>query len=92
VDQPGRRTTGRLLADLGTATPVWDAQGRGTPYLVARTVEPPGRTSVSSFDPAAGEVLLRGTIVPVLDYGCQQQDRLLACVTPDDRLVVTDVG
>jgi hypothetical protein len=93
----GRRTlveatTGRLLADLGSATPVWDAMGRGTPYLIARTTEPAGRTSVSSFDPATGEVLLRGSIMPVVDYGCQNDGGLLACVTEDDRLVVTDVG
>jgi hypothetical protein len=84
--------TGRVIADLGAAMPVWDAVGRGTPYLVARTTEPPGRTSVSSFDPATGEVLLRGTITPVLDYGCQHDGGLLACVNQDNRLVVTDVG
>jgi outer membrane protein assembly factor BamB len=93
----GRRSlvdamTGRQLADLGSAMPVWDAAGRGTPYLIAQTTEPAGRTSLSSFDPATGEVLLRGTIMPVLDYGCQHEGGLLACATQDNQLAVMDVG
>jgi outer membrane protein assembly factor BamB len=84
--------TGRLLADLGTAMPVWDTLGRTTPYLIADTTDPPDRSSVSSFHPATGEVLLRGTIAPVLDYGCQHEGGLLACVTQNNQLAVTDVG
>jgi len=84
--------TGRRLADLGTGMPVWDSTGRATPYLVARTVQPPGRTSVSSFDPATGEVTLRGAIPPTLDFGCQYEADLLVCPTQDNRLLVTDVG
>jgi len=84
--------TGRRLADLGPATPVWDSFGRATAYLVAGTRQPAGLTSVSRFDPASGEVVLRGTIMPVLDYACRYEDDLLACATQDNRLVVTDVG
>ncbi len=97
-EEPGGRRsvihglTGRRLADLGAAMPVWDGVGRGTPYLLAPTVQPPDRTSVSSFDPAGMAVLLRGTIMPVIEGGCQQEGSLLACQTPDNRLVVTDVG
>lgn len=84
--------TGRRIADLGAAMPVWDSLNRRAPYLVARTTQPADRTSVSAFDPATAEVLMRGTIVPVLDYGCQTAGRLLACQTVDNRLIVTDVG
>jgi outer membrane protein assembly factor BamB len=84
--------TGRVLADLGTAMPVWDSLGRGTPYLLDRTVDPPGRTAISRFDATTGEMLLQGAIEPVLDYGCQYEKELLACVTQDNRLTVTDVG
>ena len=92
----GRRTlvdaaTGRLLTDLGTSMPVSDALGRASPYLIAQTIEPPGRTSVSSFHPRTGELLLRGSITPVLDYGCQHENGLLACATQDNRLAVTAV-
>ena len=84
--------TGRRLADLGTGMPVWDSLGRAMPYLVARTTQPPGLTSVSSFDPATDEVLLRGTIPPILDFGCQNEADLLVCLAQDNRLIVTDVG
>jgi outer membrane protein assembly factor BamB len=85
-------TTGRRLADLGAAMPVWDSLARGTPYLLTRTREPAGRTAVSSFDPGYARVTLRGAIVPVLDYSCQNEGVLLACVTEDNQLIVTDVG
>jgi outer membrane protein assembly factor BamB len=84
--------TGRVLTDLGTAMPVWDSLGRGTPYLLDRTVEPPSRTAVSRLDARTGEVLLQGAITPILDYGCQNEGTLLACVTQDNQLTVTDVG
>jgi hypothetical protein len=84
--------TGRRLADLGTGMPVWDSAGRAAPYLVARTVEPPGLTSISRFDPATGEVTLRGAIPPALDFGCQSEAGLLVCPTQENRLIITDVG
>lgn len=84
--------TGRRLADLGTGMPVWDPLGRAMPYLVARTTQPPGRTSVSSFDPATGAVTLRGAIPQTLDFGCQNEADLLVCPTQDNQLIVTDVG
>ena len=99
VDEAGgaRRTlldgaTGRRLADLGQATPVWDALGRAGAYLVADTRQPAGLASVSRLDPASGEVVLRGAIMPVLGFTCKNQRDLLVCVTQDSRLVVTDVG
>jgi hypothetical protein len=93
----GRRTlvdaaTGRMLTDLGTSMPVSDALGLATPYLIAQTIEPPGRTAVSSFHPRTGELLLRGSIPLVLDYGCQHENGLLACATQDNRLAVTAVS
>jgi outer membrane protein assembly factor BamB len=84
--------TGRPLADLGVAMPVWDSSARTTPYVIARTAEPLGLTSVSSFDPGSAEVVLRGAIPRVLDYSCQNEGDLLACVTEDNQLAVTDVG
>jgi hypothetical protein len=84
--------TGRRLADLGSAMPVWDSLGRGTPYLMARTTQPAGLTSVSTLDPRSGRVRLRGAIPAIVDYACQNEGDLLACVTQDNRLAVTDVG
>jgi outer membrane protein assembly factor BamB len=84
--------TGRHLADLGTGMPVWDSLGRATLYLVAPTTQPPGRTAVSSFDPATGEVILLGALPQTLDFGCQYEADLLVCPTQDKRLLVTDVG
>lgn len=85
-------STGRRLADLGGAMPVWTAVGGSTAYLVGRTTQPADRTSVARLDPATVEVLLRGTIDPISDYGCQNSGTLLACHTRDNRLIVTDVG
>jgi outer membrane protein assembly factor BamB len=84
--------TGRPLADLGAAVPVWSLGEEASPYLVAHTREPAGFMSVSRFDNRSGEVLMRGTTVPVLDYSCQSVGSLLACVTMDRQLIVTDVG
>jgi hypothetical protein len=84
--------TGRRIADLGAGMPVWDSLGRASPYLVAGTRQPPGRTAVSRFDPATGEVTLLGAIAPTLDFGCQIEADLLICPTREDQLVVTDVG
>jgi outer membrane protein assembly factor BamB len=82
-------TTGRRLADLGRGRPVWDSRGRLT-YLIAGTLQPPGRTSVRSFDPASAEVVLRGTVASA--QTCRIERDLLTCVTEDNRLAVTDVG
>jgi len=84
-------TSGRVLADIEAATPVWDYRTGDTPYLLAHTREPADLTSVSQFDAQTGETLLRGAIVPV-DSSCQTADGLLACITLDERLTVTDVG
>lgn len=84
--------TGKRLADLGAAVPVWNATATDLPYLLRRTKEPPGLMSISRIDEDTGEELLRGTLPQVLDYGCQSEDDLLVCATPDSRLVVTDVG
>jgi hypothetical protein len=84
--------TGRRLADLGTGMPVWDSLSRASPYLVQHTMQPPGLTSVSRFDPATGEVTLLGAIPPTLEFGCQSEAGLLVCPTRENRLVVTDIG
>jgi outer membrane protein assembly factor BamB len=95
VNETGARLldagTGRQLADLGAAGPVWSFGAAASPYLVAPTREPAGFMSVSRVDPRSGEVLMRGTIVPV-GGGCQSADSLLACVTQNKQLIVTDVG
>jgi outer membrane protein assembly factor BamB len=84
--------TGRRLADLGMAAPVWNFTSAASPYLLARTNEPAGLISISQFDERSGELLLRGTMPPVVEYGCQNEGSLLACVTQDGLLAVTDVG
>ena len=82
-------TTVRGLAELGRGMPVFDSRGR-LAYLIAGTLQPPGRTSVSSFDPASAEVVLRGTVAPV--QTCRNEGDLLTCVTEGNRLTVTDLG
>ena len=68
---------------------MWDAQGRPR-NLIAGTRQPPGRTAVSSLDPATGEVVLRGTVPPA--QNCRTDRDRLTCVTEDNRLTVTQVG
>jgi outer membrane protein assembly factor BamB len=82
-------TTGRRVTELGRGMPVWDPQGHLT-YLIAGTRQPPGLTSVSSFDPATAKVVLRGTVASA--QTCRADQGLLTCVTEDNRLAVTDVG
>ncbi|KUL41657.1 outer membrane protein assembly factor BamB family protein [Actinoplanes awajinensis] len=82
-------TTGRRLGELGRGLPVWDSRGHLT-YLIAGTRQPPGRTSVSSVDPASAEVVLRGTVASA--QSCRTEGDLLICVTEDNRLAVTDLG
>ncbi|MEU4215256.1 PQQ-binding-like beta-propeller repeat protein [Actinoplanes sp. NPDC026623] len=84
--------TGRRLADLGTGSPVWNYTTAASPYLLANTREPAGLVSISQYDERSGELLLRGTMPPVIEYGCQSAGSLLACVTQDGLLAVTDVG
>jgi outer membrane protein assembly factor BamB len=95
ADEQGARhtvlagATGQRIADLGRGMPVWDSRGR-LRYLIAGTLQPPGRTSVSSFDPASAAVVLRGTVAAA--QTCRTERDLLTCVTEDNRLTVTDVG
>lgn len=85
--------TGRRVADLGHASLVWDfSSPEDTPYLLNHTREPAGLMSVAELDQRSGEVFVRGTIEPVLDYSCQNTGDVLVCVTPQGRLTVTDVG
>ncbi|MGW4946328.1 outer membrane protein assembly factor BamB family protein [Actinoplanes sp. NPDC004185] len=84
--------TGRQLIDLGTAMPVWDHRLRGTRYVVARAQNATNLTLISQMDPRSGQVLLRGTVAAVLDFGCQSSGDVIVCETGDNRLIVTDVG
>jgi outer membrane protein assembly factor BamB len=84
--------TGRRLADLEATVPVWNYRTGDTPYLLGHTRQPLDLTSVSRFDARSGEVLMRGAIPRVVDWGCANEGDLLACVTVDDHLAVTDVG
>ncbi|GAA3905527.1 outer membrane protein assembly factor BamB family protein [Actinoplanes auranticolor] len=84
--------TGRQLADLGTATPVWDHQLAGTQYVVAGAQGSNDVTLISRVDRRTGEVLLRGTVSAVLDFGCQSSGDVIVCESMDNRLIVTDVG
>jgi outer membrane protein assembly factor BamB len=84
--------TGRQLVDLGTAMPVWDYRFDGTRYVVARAQNSNDLTLISRVEPESGEVLLRGTVAAVLDFGCQSSGDVIVCETTDNRLIVTDVG
>ncbi|GAA3339843.1 hypothetical protein GCM10020358_25070 [Amorphoplanes nipponensis] len=84
--------TGRQIADLGTAAPVWDFRLDGTPYVLAHPRTPGDLMLISRVDQRTGETLLRGTIPAVQDFGCQSKDALVVCATRDSRLTVTDVG
>ena len=84
--------TGERITDLGSALPVWNYQQNRTPYLTAKTERPPGRMTISKLDAKTGTMLLRGSLPPLIDYGCQTDGALVACVTTDEQLIVTDVG
>jgi outer membrane protein assembly factor BamB len=84
--------TGRRVADLGTAMPVWHYWGNAMPYLVAQAAPPADFSLLSWVDERTGEVLLRGRIPTVLEHGCQSNGTVVACMTQDNRLIVTDVG
>jgi hypothetical protein len=71
--------------------PVWDYRFRATPYVIARSTSTGGLMLISRVDERTGEVLLRGTLPAVLD-GCQSNGPLVACLTQDNRLIVTDAG
>ncbi|MEV6596923.1 PQQ-binding-like beta-propeller repeat protein [Actinoplanes sp. NPDC051346] len=84
--------TGKHVAELGIGTVVWDySNPQSKPYLLARASQPVDRTSLGVVDPT-GKVQLLGVMAPVLDDRCQVANALLACVTTDGRLTVTDVG
>ena len=86
------RRTGKVVIDLGAVNPVWNAGDVGSPYFLKRSTELPGYTALSYFQQESGELLMRGKLPPVRDYGCQQDRDLLACTTDDQHLLVMDVG
>ena len=58
----------------------------------AVTARPPGRTKISRLDVRSGATRLLGVLPPLIDYGCQTDGTVIACVTTDEQLIVTDVG
>ncbi|MFI7600961.1 PQQ-binding-like beta-propeller repeat protein [Actinoplanes sp. NPDC049681] len=85
--------TGRRVADLGHSSLVWDLASPGDPpYLVNHSRTPAGLMYVAQLDRHSGEIFVRGTIEPVLDYSCQSAGNVLVCITPRGRLTVTDAG
>ena len=84
--------TGRILADLGAGGAAWEPEGKIVVTLVP-TRSPPDRVAVGRLDPRTGEVFLLGTIDPVVNsFWCRVSGTRLACTTPRNRLIVTDVG
>jgi outer membrane protein assembly factor BamB len=86
------RETGKLVIDLGSVSPVWNAGDVGSPYFLKRSTDLPGYTALSYFQEKSGELFMRGKLPPVRDFGCQQEGDLLACSTDDQHLLVMDVG
>lgn len=86
VDQ----ATGRKFVDLGEQNPVWNPSGEESPYFLRRSTEMPGYTAVSYLQEATDELFMRGKITGV--QACQSDRTLLACISEDQHLLVTDVG
>lgn len=84
--------TGRTVADVGGMSPVWNSGRTNSPYLLKRSTEMPGYTSVSYFQEKTGKLYMRGKLPPVRDFGCQSDATLLACVSDNQRVLITDVG
>ena len=82
--------TGRLITDLGAGAIVLDAE-RGQILMIGPVREPPWGLKVSQLD-RTGELILRGSIGPVVNHGCQLSGGRLACGPADGRLTVRDVG
>jgi hypothetical protein len=82
--------TGRLIADLGAGTTVLDAE-RGQVVMVAPVTRAPWGYKVNQLD-RTGELILRGALGPVFDYGCQLAAGRLACAAGGGELTVRDVG
>jgi outer membrane protein assembly factor BamB len=94
--EPARRTlldasTGRRIADLGTAQPPWDYGGGA---LITIDVSPSqvGRAVVRWVNPRTGETLVLGTMDPVNGRTCRIAGRLLFCIGIGSRLRVIAAG
>jgi outer membrane protein assembly factor BamB len=84
--------TGRIVAELGAGTPVWDSTG-SVPTYYLRAVAPSGRrVAVSRINLRTGELQVRGMVGAVGFPGCTAVGVTLVCGTADGRLAVTAVG
>ncbi|MFI5931515.1 PQQ-binding-like beta-propeller repeat protein [Actinoplanes sp. NPDC051494] len=84
--------TGRQLGYLDALELIREPGRPGPAYLIKRrTRQPPGRSAIAELNERTGEVLMRGSIERPLDYSCESAFDVLACVTADARLVVTDL-
>jgi len=94
--EPTRRTlldasTGRQIADLGTAQLPFD-YGGGTLVTIGTSPTRADRAVVHWVDPRSGERFLLGTMDPVNDQSCRIAGRLLFCVGVEGRLRVIAAG
>ncbi|GGQ38976.1 outer membrane protein assembly factor BamB family protein [Couchioplanes azureus] len=84
--------SGQRVGDLGTGTLVFNYSYRQEAlYLLTPTSQPPGQVAVRKVEDT-GRAVLRGVMAPPSDHNCQNAGKLIACVTTDGRLTVTDVG
>jgi len=72
--------TGRQVGQTGDGVPVWPNGPAGDLYLMRPTESPPGRTSITRWDLAAGRTSLLGAVDPLPGERCQVTGRYLACI------------
>jgi len=83
---------GRVAADLGVGTPVWDYE-HTTPVYYLRAVEPAGLgVEVSRIHLATGQLEARGLLTQVGYPGCTADNDTLICGTTNGNLTITDVA
>jgi outer membrane protein assembly factor BamB len=83
---------GRVTADLGAGTPVWDYR-HSAPLYYLTAVEPAGSGfEVSRINLRTGRLEPRGVLSGVDQSGCTANDGKLICRTTNDRLTITRVG
>jgi hypothetical protein len=83
-------TTGRTIGDpiVGQMHTFGSSTAARTMFLLRATTAPAGRTAVTRLDLTDGRQTLLGTVAPLTEEGCREQDAYLACVR-DNQLTVT---
>lgn len=83
---------GRIVADLGVGTPVWN-HDHATPVYYLRDMEPAGSAvEVSRIDLRTGRLEFRGLLSHVGYPGCVAGNETVICGTTNGKLTITGVA